>query len=188
MLSAKELKSGAVAEISGAPCMIENITKQTPSARGASTIYKVRARNLLTGNKIDQTYRGDDMLKEPDFSKQDIQYSYRDQDTCVFMDLETYEEYRIPADQLEEELKYIIDGQEDLVALILEERIVGIQLPDTVDLNIIETDPSIKGASATARTKPATLETGVVIQVPEYIDSDTVVKVDTRTAKFLGRA
>ncbi|MFA4943187.1 MAG: elongation factor P [Lentisphaeria bacterium] len=187
MIHANELKPGAIYVANGAPCMVETLVKQTPSARGAATLYKVRARNLLTKAKVDASYRGDDVFPEADFRRVQLQYLYRDGDQCVFMDLESFDQPALPAAELEAELKFLVDGMEGIMGLILDERLVGIQLPDVVEMELAECDPAIKGQSATARTKPAKTSTGLVVQVPEYMAAGELVRIDTRDGKFLGR-
>ncbi len=188
MITANKLKSGAIVEVNKAPHLVENVSKHTPSARGASTLYKIRARNLLTRVKTDLTCRGDDTFPEPDFQQRDVQYLYQDQANCVFMDLETYEQYEMPSQDLSEELPYITDGLEGIGAYLLEDRLVGIKLPEVVVQELVECDPAIKGASATARTKPATTVTGLIIQVPEYMENGEQVRIDTASGKFISRA
>ncbi len=188
MIHANELKTGTIYIANNAPYMVENLVKQTPSARGAATLYKVRARNLLNKSKIDATYRGEDTFQQPDFRRAQMQYLYREGDMCVFMDLESFDQPGMPAADLEYELKFMTDGMEGLSGLILDERLVGIQLPDVVELELVECDPAIKGQSATARTKPAKTATGLTVQVPEYMESGEIVRIDTRDGKFLGRA
>jgi elongation factor P len=104
------------------------------------------------------------------------------------METATYEQFTLEKSDLEWESKFLVDDQEDLHALVTGERIFGLELPNQVALRVVETAPSIKGATAAARTKPATLETGLVVQVPEHISEGDRLKVDTRTGDFLGRA
>jgi elongation factor P len=188
MITANKLKSGSIIQVNDGPYIVEGVTKHAPTARGANTIYKIRARNLLSKTKTDLTCRGDDIFPEPSFETRETQYLYQDLNNCVFMDLESFEQYELPSDTLSEELKYITDGLEGISALILEGRVIGIKLPPTVSLELVECDPAIKGASATARTKPATTQTGLIIQVPEYMQQGEIVKIDTEAGKFLGRA
>ncbi len=188
MVSANELKSGVVFDYNGAPHMVENVTKQTPSARGASTLYKIRARNILTKNKSDLTCRGEDMFQQPNFQTRQVQYLYSDGDVCSFLDLETFEQYDMDARALEDQLFFMPEGMESITALILNDRMVGVNLPDTVVLELVECDPAIKTASATARSKTAKTQTGLSVQVPEYMQQGEKVKIDTRTGKCLSRA
>jgi elongation factor P len=185
---AKDIKRGHIVNYNGAPCMIETINVQSPSARGAATFYKYRARNLITKQKVDITLRGGDSLPEADFQKRAVKFMYSDPAEVHFLDELNYEQYSIPRDDLSEELNYLTENLEGIMALIYNEQCVGIQLPLTVELKVVQCDPGIKGASATSRTKPATLETGLVVQVPEYLTEGERIKVDTRNATYLSRA
>jgi elongation factor P len=185
---AKDIKRGAIVNYDDAPCMIESVNVQTPSARGANTFYKYRGRNLITKQKVDITLRGGDQLDEADFQRRPVKYLYADASDMVFMDDENYEQYAVPKEDLEDESQYITEGLEGIQALIYNDQCVGIQVPNTVELDVVECDPGIKGNSATARTKPATLETGLIVQVPEYLEQGERVKVDSRTGQYLSRA
>lgn len=185
---AKDIKTGTILNYNGAPCIIESINVQSPSARGAATIYKYRARNLITKQKTDITLRGGESLDEADFSRRPIKFMYSDATHTFFLDQESYETYSLPQEAIEQESKYLTEALEGIQALIYNDECVGIQLPVSVVLKIVQTDPAIKGASATARTKPATLETGLIITIPEYLSEGELIKVDTRSNEFLGRA
>jgi elongation factor P len=185
---AKDIKRGHIVNYNGAPCMIETINVQSPSARGAATLYKYRARNLITKQKVDITLKGTDSLNEADFARRPIKFMYADPSDVHFLDQEDYNQYALSKTDLEEELKYLTENLEGVQALIYNDQCVGIQLPLTVHLKVVQCDPGIKGASATARTKPATLETGLIVQVPEYLEQGETVKVDTRTGNYLSRA
>jgi len=168
--------------------MVESVTVQTPSARGANTLYKFRARNLITKQKVDVTLRGGESLDEADFERHPVQYMYADATHLHFLDQADYNQYALPREDLAEESKYLTEDLEGVLALIYNEQCVGIQLPLTVLLRVVQCDPGVKGDSATGRTKPATLQTGLVVQVPEYLSEGERVKVDTRTGQFLSRA
>ncbi len=185
---AKEIKRGTVINYSDAPCMVESLTVQTPSARGAATIYKYRARNLITKQKVDITLRGTESLDEADFERRAIKYLYADATHLHFMDAENYEQYDLAKEDLAEESNYLTEELEGVVAMIYNDECVGIQVPMTVELKVTECDPGVRGNSATSRAKPATLETGLVVQVPEYLSQGEMVKVDTRTGEYLSRA
>ncbi len=172
----------------GTPCIIETINVQSPSARGAATLYKYRARNLITKQKVDISLRGGESIDEADFQRRPVKFMYSDPDAMHFLDDENYEQYSLHRDELAEEMKYLTEDLEGVQALIYNDQCVGIQLPPTVELTVVGCDPSIKGASATSRTKPATLQTGLVVQVPEYLAEGERIKVDTRTGEYLSRA
>ena len=185
---AKEIKPGAIINYQAAPCMMESVTVQSPSARGAATLYKFRARNLITKQKVDITLKGTDSLDEADFGRRAIKYMYADATHLHFLDSTDYNQYSIPKEELTEEANYLTEELEGVQALIYNDECVGIQLPLTVELKVTECDPAARGNSATGRTKPATLETGLVVHVPEYLTQGEVVKVDTRTGQYLSRA
>jgi elongation factor P len=185
---AKEIKPGHVVNYHDAPCLIESVTVQTPSARGAATFYKYRARNLITKQKVDITLRGGDSLAEADFGRRPVKYMYSDASEMHFLDQNDYNQYSLPLEDLQDERNYLTEDLEGVQALIYNDECVGIQLPVAVELRVVQCDPAVKGASATARTKPATLETGLIVQVPEYLAEGEVVKVDTRTGQYLSRA
>ena len=185
---AKEMKSGTVVVNNGEPIVIESVMVQSPSARGAATLYKFRARNLITKQKIDLTLKGTDNLPEADFRKRVVKMMYKDAEEMHLMDTEDFNQFSIPLADIEEQSNYMTEELEGTYALIYQDECVGLQLPTTVELTITQCDPAIRGNSATSRTKPATLETGLMVQVPEYIKEGERIKVDTRTGEFLSRA
>jgi elongation factor P len=188
VVPAKDFKKRMVVEIDGAPHMIEQITVQTPSARGAATLYKVKARNLKTKTRVEKSYRGTDALAESSFERRPVQYLYRDTDAFHFMDAADYNQYSLPADDLADVAPFMTENMEGVEALLVNDEVIAVELPDTVTLPITETAPGVRGNSATGRTKPATLSTGHVVQVPEHLDPGVTVRVDTRTGEYLGRA
>jgi elongation factor P len=177
-----------VVEIDGAPHMIEQIQVQTPSARGAATLYKVKARNLKTRNRVEKTYRGTDTLSESSFERRPVQFLYRDPDGFHFMDSTDYNQFSVPNDDLTDQAPFMTENMDGVEALLVNDEVIGIELPDTVELPIVETSPGVRGNSATGRTKAAKLATGHMIQVPEHLDQGVTVRVDTRTGEYLGRA
>jgi elongation factor P len=187
-MQAKEIKSGAIVNYNGAPCLIESVTVQSPTARGAATYYKYRGRNLITKQKVDITLRGGESLDEADFRKRPIKFTYADSTHAHFLDQESFDDYPLVKEDVAEEMKYVTESLEGMMALIYNDECVGVQLPVSVALKVVECDPGIKGASATARTKPATLETGLIVQVPEYLSQGETIKVDTRDGSYLSRA
>ncbi len=188
MPKACDLKKGNVVEINAETFIVKHIDVRTPSARGAVTLYKIRFNNIKTKQKYEATHKGNDMLNDVDLQRKPIQYLYPDGDLHVFMDTQEYTQYMISADAIEDELVWITDGMEDMVGLIIDENMVAIEIPTSLVFEITETAPGIKGASATARTKPATLSNGVEIQVPEYLEPGEMVKVNIETKKFISRA
>lgn len=188
MPKASELKKGAVVEINDQVYVVVSLEAKSPSARGAATLYKVRFNNVKTKQKLDESFKGDDMLKPADFVRRTVQYSYLDGDLFTFMDLEDYSQYALSRDDLEDTANWLTEGMEDIMALIVDGQLVAVELPQFIEIAITDTAPGIKGASASARTKPATLANGIEVQVPEYLEPGEVVKVNTQTGKFMSRA
>ena len=187
-MQAKEIKTGSVIVYNEAPVIIEQMSVQTPSARGAATLYKFRGRNLVSRQKVDITLKGGESLPDADFQKRGVSIMYADATHMHLMDLEDFNQYDIPIDDIEQQAKYMTESLEGILALIYNDECVGVQIPPAVELEITYCEPGVKGNSATGRTKPATLETGLIIQVPEYLKQGETIKVDTRTNEFLSRA
>jgi len=188
MFRASDLKKGDVVKIEGDPHMVETVKVQTPSARGAVTLYKIRFRNLKTKRKVDQALRGDEVLAEADFERRPAQVLYGDASSITFMDLQDYSQFTLAKDEIEEEWPYLTEGLEGLISISSEGQVLGLEIPTFINLKIVDTRPSVKGGSVTARTKPATLSTGLVVQVPEYMSTGEVIRVDTRTGEYASKA
>ena len=188
MPKASELKRGGVVEINGEPYVVQQIDVKAPSSRGANTLYKVRFNNVRTKQKLDETYKGEDQLGDIDLERRRVQYSYDDGDFLVFMDEEDYSQYSLSREALGDQLLFITDGLEGIMGLLVDGDIIGVELPQSVVMEITETAPGIKGASASARTKPATFASGLVIQVPEYLEVGERVKINTQEARYMSRA
>jgi len=182
------MKTGSVLVYDESPIIIEKISVQSPSARGGSTIYKFRARNLLTKQKVDLALKGTESLPEADFQKRNVKLMYSDATHMHFLDQQDYQQYSLPIEDIEVESQYVTENLEGVVGLIYNEGCVGIQLPVSVELVVKKCDPGVKGNSATGRTKSATLETGLILNVPEYLKQGERIKIDTRTGEYLSRA
>jgi len=187
MLQPGDLKRGLIIDVDGAACLVVKVTIQTPSSRGAGTLWKVRARNLKSRQKVEVVYKGGDSIVEPDFERRPIQYLYSDGTHFHFMDQESYDQFAFTEDALEGQTPFLIDNMENLTCMVVDGEVIAIELPQFVEMTITECDPSAKGNSATGRTKRAVLETGHEIQVPEHLDQHDVVKIETETGKFVSR-
>ena len=188
MPKASELKRGDVIDIDGVPHIVKQFDAKSPSSRGAATLYKVRLNNLITGQKRDESYKGDILLTQADCQRVTVQFSYIDSGTYIFMNSEDYSQHGLYNDALEGQLEYLIDGLDGITALLVQDQIVAIDLPQSVIMTIAETSPPIKGGSASARTKPAIMTTGLVVQVPDYMEQGETIKINTTNAKFMSRA
>lgn len=188
MPKANELKKGMIIDLDGVPHIIKQLAAKSPSSRGATTVYKVSFNNLQTSQKFESSYKGTDMLKEADYRKVPVQFSYQDSNTYYFLNMDDFNQYELNAAQIEGQIPYLMERQEDIIALIMDETVLGIELPQSVNLVITDTPPALAGASATSRNKIATLSTGLEIQVPEYLEMGETIKINTTTGKFMSRA
>lgn len=187
-MKANEIKKGAVIQVDGQNIVVKHVQVQSPSSRSGSTLYKVKGQNVVSRQKFERSFKGDENVGTVEFARRPVQLLYRDGDGFTFMDNETYEQYTLAEDALEEEKAYLVDGMEGLLALVVDGALLGIELPATMTFEIADCAPGIKGASASARTKPATLSTGLVVQVPEYLEPGEVIKVNTDTGEYMSRA
>ena len=187
MIDTSEFKRGVLIELDNAPCMIEQVTVQTPSARGAATLFKIRVRNLKTGQRIDKTFRGGDTVPEPNFEKKQVQYLYSDGDNFYFMDSKDYNQFSLTKDKLEEISGYLMEDLEGIQSMIYNSEVIGIEIPAAVEIEVEDCPPPGMSKSATPRPKEAKLKTGKIILVPDYIESGELVRVDTRTGEFISR-
>lgn len=188
MPKASELKRGIAVEYNGKLLLVKHVDVHSPSARGAATLYKTRFAEIGSGSKVEHAFKGDDILTQVDLNRRDVSFSYIDGDDYIFMDNTDYSQHPFKLADIEDELLFINEDTKGLVVLEVDDRSIGIELPQSVEMEIVETDPSIKGASAASRTKPARFGTGLTIQVPEYISNGEKVKINTGDKKFMGRA
>jgi len=167
--------------------MIEHVNVQTPSARGAATIYKIRVRNLKTGQRSDKSFRSGENFQEPDFEKKAIQFLYKDGSNFNFMDLADYNQFSLSEESLSDEAGYLFEDLEGIQSMIYNGEVIGIEIPTTVELEVEECPPPGMSKSATPRPKDAKLKTGKMVLVPDYINQGELVRVDTRTGEFVSR-
>lgn len=187
-MKATDLKSNMVIRYDGDAILIRDVQVQNPSSRSGNTLYKTRGRNLITRQKFEHNFKGDDVIQTVEFERRPVQFLFQDTETCTFMDNETFEQHTLNKESLEDEMFYITENSEGLFATVVDGQLLGIELPATVILEIVETSPAIKGASASARTKPATLNTGLIVQIPEYLAVGQKIKINTQTGTFSSRA
>lgn len=188
MPKASDIKKNAAVEYNGKVLIVKDITRSVPQGRAGGSLYRMRLYDVVTGGKLDETFKAEDMLKLADLVRRPVMFSYLDGDEYIFMDNEDYTQYSLNKDSISEEILFIAEDTQGLQLVSVDGVPVAIDLPASVELVIIETDPSIKGASASARTKPATLSTGLTVQVPEHISNGEKIKINTAEHKFMGRA
>jgi elongation factor P len=187
-MKASELKRGLVIQVDNRNIVVKDVQVQTASSRSGNTLYKLRGRDVVTKQKFEASFKGDEVIQSVDFERRPVQLLYTDDTSCTFMDTETFEQHMVDRDSVEDELLYLTQSLEGTNALLVDGALMGIDLPATVNLEIVETAPAMKAASASARSKPATLSTGLVVQVPEYLSPGEIIKVNTLTGEFVSRA
>ncbi|MBE4469777.1 elongation factor P-like protein YeiP [Vibrio parahaemolyticus] len=181
-------KKGFAIESNGKTLLVKDIEVTTPGGRGGAKIYKMRCTDLTTGARVDERYKSDDVVETVEMNKRAVVYSYADGDEHIFMDNEDYSQYTFKHNEVEDDMLFINEDTQGIHIILVAGSAVGLELPSSVELVIEETDPSIKGASASARTKPARFASGLVVQVPEYIATGDRVVINTAERKYMSRA
>ena len=187
-MKASDIKKGNVVEHNGGVYQIRDIERSSPQGRGGNVRFRFIMYSVPGGNKTDATFDSDDNLVEVELLRRQATYSYKDGDAFVFLDDEDYTPYTLDADVIGDDAGYITDGLTGLYVQVIDDQPVAVQLPTSVVLEVIETPPELKGGTATKRPKPARLNTGIEIMVPEYIANGERVLVNTATGEFAGRA
>jgi elongation factor P len=182
-----EISRGDILVIDGDPWQATEVQSQTPSARGASLLVKAKIRNLRSGQTLAKTWRGGETVETAEIEYRPAQFLYRQGEDFVFMDLKSYDQTTLDEARVGAAAGYLIDNTE-VQTIVFQERVISLSLPLTVDLVVKETTPSMKGATAQAQLKPATVETGIQVLVPSYIEEGERIRVDTRDGRFVERA
>ncbi|TRX54472.1 elongation factor P-like protein YeiP [Thalassomonas sp. M1454] len=188
MPKASDIKKNAAIEHNGKVYIVRDITRSVPQGRAGGSLYRMRLYDVVTNAKADETFKAEDMLNFADLTRNQVMFSYVDGDEYVFMDNEDYTPFHLNKESIADEIPFINEETEGLIVISVDGVPVGVNLPATVDLVIVETAPSMKGASASARTKPAILTTGLTVQVPEHIAEGDKIKINTEEQKFISRA
>jgi elongation factor P len=185
MISATQLRAGMAIMHDGNLCRVMKVQHITPGNwRG---MVQVKLRNLRTGNSLEYRFRSEDKVERASLEQHEVEFLYKESNDYHFMNTETYEQFSLTDDTLGDNVYYLTPNIKVKMEFN-EGSPVGIEMPITVDLKVVATDPGIKGATATNSGKPATLETGLVVQVPQFISEGESVRVDTSDGKYLERA
>jgi elongation factor P len=187
-MKASDVKKGNVVEHDGTVYQVRDIERSAPTARGGNVTFRFTLYSIPGGRKFDLSLRADDDLKEVDLARRQAKFSYMDGEAFVFMDDEDYTQYTLGPEVVGDNAGYIVEELEGYYVQVLDDAPIGLQVPTSVVLTVVDTAPELKGASATKRTKPAKLNTGIEVQVPEYITNGEKVTVNTVTGEFAGRA
>lgn len=185
MISTNEFKTNLTVTIDGDAWQVVEFQHVKPG-KGAAFV-RAKMRNLCTGSVVERTFNAGERLPEARIDRRAMQYLYKDGDKYVFMDTENYEQMELSNEQIGNGVNFLKENMEVKVA-IFEERILGVDLPNTVELTVVKTDPGIRGDTATGGSKPATMDTGYVVKVPLFINEGDVLQIDTRSGEYIARA
>jgi len=184
MISSNDFRTGTSIELDGAVWRVVEFLHVKPG-KGAAFV-RTKLKNAQTGSVVERTFRAGETVPQALIEKSVMQHTYKEGDQFVFMDMETYEESRLSPEQIGDRVKYLNEGMEVNVVR-WQEQVIEVELPNSVVLEVAETDPGVKGDTATGGTKPATVETGAQIMVPLFITRGERIKIDTRNDSYLGR-
>ncbi|PWQ96853.1 elongation factor P-like protein EfpL [Leucothrix pacifica] len=188
MPKASEIKKNTALNYNGQTYIVRDIERSVPQGRSGGSLYRMRMYDVVTNSKIDETFKDSDMLELADLTRVPVMFSYIDGDEYVFMNTEDYTPYNLAKSTIEDDLLFITESTEGIQVIIVDDMPVALDLPTNVELEIVETDPSIKGGSATSRTKPAILTTGLTVSVPEHVSTGDTIRIHVEEKKFLGKA
>lgn len=184
MISVNDLRTGLTIEVDNDIWQVIEFQHVKPGKGAAFVRTKLRS---LRGNGIqEKTFRAGEKVARAHLENRKMQYLYASGDTHTFMDMETYEQLELPASQIQEQLNYLKENMEVHI-LIFQGETLGVEVPNTVELKVVETEPGIKGDTASGGSKPATLETGFTVQVPLFVNEGDTIVIDTRTGEYVSR-
>lgn len=184
MISSNDFRPGVSIVLDGSVWRVVEFLHVKPGK--GSAFVRTKLKNVQSGSVVEKTFRAGETVPQATLEKSTMQHTYKEGDEFVFMDMETYEEGRLSATQIGDRVKYLKEGMEVNV-IRWGEQVLEVELPNSVVLEVIQTDPGVKGDTATGGTKPATVETGATVMVPLFISQGERIKIDTREDKYLGR-
>ncbi|MEH2466738.1 elongation factor P [Nostoc sp.] len=184
MISSNDFRPGVSIVLDGSVWRVLEFLHVKPGK--GSAFVRTKLKNVQSGNVMEKTFRAGETLPQATLEKSTMQHTYKEGDEFVFMDMETYEEGRLSVTQIGDRIKYLKEGMEVSV-IRWGEQVLEVELPNSVVLEIVQTDPGVKGDTATGGTKPAIVETGATVMVPLFITQGERIKIDTREDKYLGR-
>jgi elongation factor P len=184
MISTNEFRTGVTIEVEGAIYTVVDFQHVKPGK--GSAFVRAKLKNIRTGGVVERTFRAGEKLAKAHMERREMQYLYKEGESYVFMDNENYNQISLTVDQVGNGVKFLKDNM-NIIMLTHDEELIGLDLPYFVELEVTEADPGLRGDTATGGTKPATLETGLIIQVPLFIEVGDVIRVDTRIQEYLER-
>ncbi|MGI6487865.1 MAG: elongation factor P [Syntrophothermaceae bacterium] len=184
MISVNDFRTGVTVEVEGEVWQVMEFQHVKPG-KGAAFV-RAKLKNMRTGGTVERTFRGGEKIPRARLDKREMQYLYNDGEDYVFMDTETFDQLSLGKDQLGDGVNYL---KEQMMIEILQWQgeILGIELPNFVELEVVETEPGIRGDTASGATKQAVLETGATVQVPLFVDVGDTLRIDTRTGEYMER-
>ena len=190
MISSNDFRTGVTIELDGAVWRVQEFLHVKPGK--GSAFVRTKLKNVQTGSVVERTFRAGETVPQANIEKRTMQYTYKDGDQFVFMDMETFEQSPLNQDQIGDRVKYLSEGMEVNVVTWNnkaqnKEQVLEVELPNSVVLEVTQTDPGVKGDTATGGTKPAIVETGAQVMVPLFISIGEKIKIDTRNDSYLGR-
>ncbi|MFZ9738002.1 MAG: elongation factor P [Prochlorotrichaceae cyanobacterium] len=184
MISSNDFRTGTTVELDGSVWRVVEFLHVKPGK--GSAFVRTKLKNAQTGSVVERTFRAGETVPQATLEKRVMQHTYIEGDDYVFMDMDSYEESRLKADQIGDRVKYLKTEMEVSV-VTWKEQVIDVELPNSVVLEVVETDPGVKGDTATGGTKPAKLETGAQVMVPLFISQGERIRIDTRNDSYLGR-
>lgn len=184
MISSNDFRTGVSIELDGSVWRVVEFLHVKPGK--GSAFVRTKLKNVQTGNVVERTFRAGETVPQANLEKRTMQHTYKEGDDLVFMDMETYEEARLTPAQIGNRVQYIKEEMEVNV-LFWNGQVMEVDLPTSVVLEVVDTDPGVKGDTATGGSKPAIVETGAQVMVPLFISIGERIKVDTRDGSYLGR-
>ncbi|MBD2346353.1 elongation factor P [Anabaena subtropica] len=184
MISSNDFRPGVSIVLDGSVWRVIDFLHVKPGK--GSAFVRTTLKNVQSGKVLERTFRAGESVPQATLEKITMQHTYKEGDEFVFMDMETYEEGRLSAVQIGDRVKYLKEGMEVNV-IRWGEQVLEVELPNSVVLEVTQTDPGVKGDTATGGTKPATVETGATVMVPLFISQGERIKIDTRDDKYIGR-
>lgn len=184
MISSNDFRSGVSIELDGSVWRVIEFLHVKPGK--GSAFVRTKLKNAQTGSVVERTFRAGETVPQANLEKTTMQHTYKDGEEFVFMDMETYEEARLTPAQIGDQIKYLSEGME-VGVLTWNGKVLNVELPNFVVLEIVETDPGVRGDTATGGTKPAIVTTGAQVMVPLFVTIGEKIKIDTRTDSYLGR-
>lgn len=184
MASTADFKNGLTIELDGEVFQIKEFQHVKPGKGGA--FVRTKLRKYSTGQVIDKTFRAGESVEIARVERKPLQFLYQSDDDYVFMDNQTYDQITLNSEQIGDQVKFLKDNLEVMIATY-EDRVLGVDLPDTIEARVVQTDPGLKGDTASGGSKPATIETGATITVPLFVNEGDMIRVDTRSEKYIER-